>query len=173
MRFLFLLFIILSGVSLSACVKKNINQAEITPINAVNCNTYPKTDVLSYDRYTLVNLTVNDEQRLVLNQIVEVSIPKKIVTTVSNGMNYLLKQSGFTLCHDDILQQTLFNKQLPAIQYKLGPIRLSDALQVLAGPAFELTIDNVEREVCFQLAKGYTIKNLPEKENNKEIEGSL
>ena len=170
MKFLFLLFITISSVFLSACAKKQIiSPQEPIQVNPIKYQSN-QLEVIPYDRYTLVNVGASDEQRLVLIQIIDVSIPRNITTTVSDGMNYLLKQSGFALCQDNVLNQSLFNKPLPAIQYKLGPIRLGDALQIMAGPAFELIIDNLDRNVCFQLAEGYSI-NRTEYENNavKEV----
>lgn len=168
MKYIFLIFITISSICLTACVKKQLLQIKPVELNPVKYEDYQnkKNEVISYDRYTLVNVGASEDQRLVLNQIIDISIPSNMITTVSGGMNHLLKQSGFALCQDNLLQQTLFNKPLPLIQYKLGPIRLGDALQIMAGPAFQLTIDNVERNVCFQISEGYSIKNANQEEGD-------
>lgn len=44
----------------------------------------------------------------------------------------------------------MFNNELPKIHYQFGPIYLREALQMLAGPAYELTIDDINRIVCFK-----------------------
>jgi type IV pili sensor histidine kinase/response regulator len=38
---------------------------------------------------------------------------------------------------------------LPAAHLRLGPLFLRDALLTLAGPAWELQVDDVTRRVCF------------------------
>ncbi|PUB42728.1 conjugative transfer region protein (TIGR03748 family), partial [Pseudomonas sp. GV047] len=49
--------------------------------------------------------------------------------------------------------RVLFTRPLPAAHYRLGPIPLRNALQVLAGPAWQLTTDEVSRSVCFEQQK--------------------
>lgn len=43
------------------------------------------------------------------------------------------------------------SRPLPAVQRDIGPVKLSEALQVLAGPAWRLKVDEVNREICFEL----------------------
>jgi type IV pili sensor histidine kinase/response regulator len=38
---------------------------------------------------------------------------------------------------------------LPAAHRQLGPLFLRDALLTLAGPAWDLTVDDVARQLCF------------------------
>jgi type IV pili sensor histidine kinase/response regulator len=38
---------------------------------------------------------------------------------------------------------------LPAAHYRLGPVLLRDALLTLAGPVWDLQVDDGERKVCF------------------------
>lgn len=45
----------------------------------------------------------------------------------------------------------LLKRPLPAVQRKIGPMRLSEALQIVAGPAWRMSVDEVNREVCFVL----------------------
>jgi len=114
-----------------------------------------KTQTIQTDRYTLVELE-QPLQNYVLDQIIDTSIHKGLSLSVKDGMNYALNQSGFTLCQNAQVN-VLYNKNLPKIHYKLGPVKLSDALQIMAGPAWQLTVDDVEREVCFELNSGYQI----------------
>jgi type IV pili sensor histidine kinase/response regulator len=51
----------------------------------------------------------------------------------------------------------LYRQALPAVQYQLGPMRLRTALQVLAGPAWQLEVDDVQRVVCHSLRDGYQL----------------
>ncbi len=52
----------------------------------------------------------------------------------------------------------LLNRPLPAVQRKIGPMRLSEALQVVAGPAWRMSVDEVNREVCFVLRDAYRVQ---------------
>lgn len=113
-------------------------------------------EVVRYDRYTLASTRPADAQRDPLNQIVEIRMPQQVVKTVGEGLRYLLLESGFSLCNgDSAVFSELFSKPLPAVQRSVGPVRLADALQVLAGPAWRLHVDDVNREVCFILRDQY------------------
>lgn len=73
-------------------------------------------------------------------------------------MQYVVNRSGYSLCgpeqgHVNIL----FTRPLPAAQYKLGPMSLRNTLQVLAGPAWQVKVDEVVRSVCFVLRPGYQL----------------
>lgn len=117
------------------------------------------TPVLQTDRYTIVELD-NPIHKYVLDQIINISLPKNLNLTVKDGMEYVLKQSGYSLCTNlDI--NVLYESTLPKVQYKIGPILLNDALYVMAGPAWNLDVNDVEREICFHLKKGYSRKQQP------------
>lgn len=117
-------------------------------------NTAP--EVVRYDRYTLASTRPADAQRDPLNQIVEIRMPQQVVRTVGEGLRYLLLESGYSLCNGDAtVFAELFSKPLPAVQRSVGPVRLTEALQVLAGPAWRLHVDDVNREVCFVLRDQY------------------
>ncbi|MGD8165061.1 hypothetical protein [Pantoea sp. FN0307] len=47
--------------------------------------------------------------------------------------------------------QFLSGKPLPLSQYRLGPMRLEEALKTLAGPGWLMQADVLNREVCFHL----------------------
>ncbi|EPW1515795.1 hypothetical protein ACVVJ5_004791 [Salmonella enterica subsp. diarizonae serovar 48:r:z] len=63
----------------------------------------------------------------------------------------MLKQSGYSLCINDHPTQFLAGKPLPLSQYRLGPMRLEEALKTLAGPGWLMQTDALNREVCFHL----------------------
>ncbi|MBX6349801.1 TcpQ domain-containing protein, partial [Pseudomonas aeruginosa] len=52
-------------------------------------------------------------------------------------------------------------RPLPAAQYKLGPMTLRNTLQVLSGPAWQVKVDEVARQVCFVLRPGYQLPPAP------------
>lgn len=117
------------------------------------------TPVLQTDRYTIVELD-DPIHKYVLDQIINISLPKNLNLTVKDGMEYALKQSGYSLCTNSDIN-VLYENTLPKVQYKMGPILLNDALHVIAGPAWNLDVNDVEREICFHLKKGYSRKQQP------------
>jgi len=108
---------------------------------------------LRYDRYTLVSTEPTTEQRDLLAQIIDVTIPSKLNPSVQEALHYVLQRSGYALCPVTESLKVLFTRPLPAAHYRLGPISLRRALQVLAGPAWQLTTDEVSRSVCFEQQK--------------------
>ncbi|EDQ0843089.1 hypothetical protein CQW45_001979 [Salmonella enterica subsp. enterica serovar Braenderup str. CFSAN001755] len=109
-------------------------------------------EVTRSGRYTLVSVKSADGQREPLNQLIDITMPGQLVNSVGDGFRYLLFQSGYSLCGRygaDFAE--LLKRPLPAVQRKIGPMRLSEALQVVAGPAWRMSVDEVNREVCFVL----------------------
>ncbi|EEP5104158.1 hypothetical protein HBZ11_003768, partial [Salmonella enterica] len=92
-------------------------------------------EVTRSGRYTLVSVKSADAQREPLNQLIDITMPGQLVNSVGDGFRYLLFQSGYSLCGRygaDFAE--LLKRPLPAVQRKIGPMRLSEALQVVAGP---------------------------------------
>ena len=86
-------------------------------------------------------------------QIIDVNIPSSLNPSVQEALQYVLQRSGYSLCPVSASVKVLFTRSLPAAHYRLGPIPLRSALQVLAGPAWQLTTDEVSRSVCFERQK--------------------
>ncbi|MGS3238038.1 PilL N-terminal domain-containing protein [Klebsiella michiganensis] len=114
-------------------------------------------EVIRYDRYLLVSTAPSQAQRMPLEQVIDIRIPASLSPTVADAMRYALRQSGFSLCAMTSVNRVLYGQPLPAVHYQLGPVRLSEALQILAGPAWQLDIDTVQRVVCHSLRKGYRL----------------
>ncbi|EHA2157643.1 hypothetical protein JKH83_002558 [Salmonella enterica] len=113
-------------------------------------------EVTRSGRYTLVSVKSADAQREPLNQLIDITMPGQLVNSVGDGFRHLLFQSGYSLCGRygaDFAE--LLKRPLPAVQRKIGPMRLSEALQVVAGPAWRMSVDEVNREVCFVLRDAY------------------
>jgi type IV pili sensor histidine kinase/response regulator len=104
--------------------------------------------VVRQGRYTLVELAPEAAQRHPLRQIVEVSIPPTLDANVGEALRHLLQRSGYRLC-DERDAAVLYALPLPASHLRLGPMSLRSALLTLAGPAWDLSIDEVFRRVCF------------------------
>ena len=113
-------------------------------------------EVVRYDRYTLVSTRPDDAQRDPLNQIIDITMPAQLVNTVGEGFRYLLLESGYSLCSATTSAfSELLSRPLPAVQRDIGPVKLSEALQILAGPAWRLKVEEVNREICFVLRDQY------------------
>lgn len=100
-------------------------------------------------RYTLVELLPESAQRDLMQQVVEVTIPPMLDASVGDAMRHVLKHSGYQLCEAPETV-TLHALPLPAAHLRLGPLALRDALLTLAGPAWEMVVDDTSRQVCFK-----------------------
>ncbi|MFJ5483747.1 PFGI-1 class ICE element type IV pilus protein PilL2 [Pectobacterium actinidiae] len=105
--------------------------------------------VVRYGRYTLVELAPTAAQRDLLLQVVDLSLPEDARATVGDGLRHALKRSGYQLCQTAHAAIELYSLPLPAAHLKLGPMTLRDALLTLAGPAWDVEVDDRARQVCF------------------------
>ncbi len=105
--------------------------------------------ITRYGRYTLVELTPQAAQHNLLLQVVDISMPTTPHATVGDGLRNVLQRSGYALCYGDSQVAALYELPLPAAHLQLGPMFLHDALLTLAGPAWELQVDDRARQVCF------------------------
>lgn len=117
-----------------------------------------KEPVVRYGRYTLVSTQPDASQRDLMAQIIDVTIPSSMNPSVRDAMLYVVDRSGYALCPPSSQHvNILYTRPLPAAQYKLGPMTLRNTLQVLAGPAWQVKVDEVNRQVCFMLRPGYQL----------------
>lgn len=103
--------------------------------------------------YAVINPTATADQRDLLAVVVSLKFPPN-VTTVGQALTTLLERSGYRLAYGDNTDpqlSTLMHLPLPQVHRSLGPIRLRDALQALAGSAWILVEDPVNRLVSFDL----------------------
>lgn len=120
--------------------------ATITPDPAASTDITP---VVRYGRYTLIELVSEPAQRDLMRQVVEVMIPPNLDTNVGDALRHVLRRSGYRLC-DTADATALYALPLPAAHLHLGPLILRDALLTLAGPAWDVTVDDGARQVCFR-----------------------
>lgn len=159
----------LSALLLSACTAKSTslpNENTVCPSQNVGSVSSRQTlspdlyssspEVVRYGRYRLVDISPAQAQRYPLAQVVSLRIPASVSPTVGDALQYVLRDSGYRLCTTG-QANALYRLPLPAVQNQLGPVRLSDALQVLGGPAWQLEVDEVQRVVCHRLRQGYQL----------------
>ncbi|MDY1310931.1 TcpQ domain-containing protein, partial [Pseudomonas aeruginosa] len=121
-----------------------------------------KEPVVRYGRYTLVSTQPDAGQRDLMAQIIDVTIPSSMNPSVKDAMQYVMSRSGYSLCPAEAGHvNILYTRPLPAAQYKLGPMTLRNTLQVLSGPAWQVKVDEVARQVCFVLRPGYQLPPAP------------
>jgi type IV pili sensor histidine kinase/response regulator len=116
-----------------------------------------KKNLTPIGRYLTIENKPQTFQVDLLSQIIQVRFPQNI-QTVGEAMNYLLRLSGYSLIpanHRSEPLKIMLNKPLPIIDRDFGPMSLKDALITLAGPAFYLTEDPVNRSVDFRLRSSY------------------
>lgn len=133
----------------------SVSRVSASPrVNDIYQNRSP--EVVRYDRYTLVSTRPADSQRDPLNQMIDITMPPQLVRSVGDGFRYLLLESGYSLCPSTSSTfSELLGRPLPGVQRNIGPVRLSEALQIVAGPAWRLRVDDVNREICFALRDEY------------------
>ncbi|WP_413715452.1 PilL N-terminal domain-containing protein [Serratia ureilytica] len=163
----------LAALMLTGCVTQQpLQQRDVSPVTpsvTVTRNVQPVTpdaygqapEVVRYDRYLLVSTDPAAVQRDPLSQVIDIRIPASVNPTVADALRYALRQSGYSLCATGPANGVLYRQALPAVQYQLGPMRLRTALQVLAGPAWQLEVDDVQRVVCHSLRAGYQLPATP------------
>ncbi|MDC9615866.1 PilL N-terminal domain-containing protein [Xenorhabdus khoisanae] len=126
-----------------------------------------KPEVVRYGRYLLISTDPTEAQRDPLSQLIDIHIPVSLKPTVADAMRYVLRQSGYTLCAPEKTNDILYRQPLPAVHTQLGPVRLRTALQIMAGPAWQLDVDEVQRVVCHHLRQGYQLP-IPAKPSQQE-----
>jgi type IV pili sensor histidine kinase/response regulator len=108
-------------------------------------------------RYSSVNPVATPEQAQPLAVVVTLNFTDQ-VRTVGNALEHLLSRSGYKLADfraSDPALPVLLNQPLPLIHRKLGPITIENALITLAGDAWDLVVDPVNRLISFELLDQY------------------
>jgi type IV pili sensor histidine kinase/response regulator len=107
-------------------------------------------EVARTDRYTLTYIEATSDQQRPLMAITTLSFGKE-VHTVGDAIKETLLGSGFQWQSPDNQDQLLNSLPLPAVVREMGPIRLAEALQTIAGEAWILRTDNLHRMVWFEM----------------------
>ncbi|WP_080690568.1 PilL N-terminal domain-containing protein [Pseudomonas fluorescens] len=139
---------LLSGCATTSSLQTSQPTASESPSAAAISAENEFVPVVRYGRYTLIELVPEFSQRDLLQQVIEISIPPMLDASVGDAMHHVLLRSGYRLC-DDAAANALYRLPLPAAHLHLGPLMLRDALLTLAGPAWNLSVDDAARQVCF------------------------
>lgn len=117
-----------------------------------------RQDVVHVDRYTMYQAKPTSAQKDLLAVMININMPDH-VDTVGDTFQHLLERSGYSLASieaSDPALPILLSKPLPIVHRHLGPMSLRSALSTLAGPAWQLIEDPVNRMVSFQLQDKYS-----------------
>lgn len=119
------------------------------------------TSLIQVGRYQTVNAQPLTAQTDLLSPIIQVHFLSDI-KTVGDAINDILQYSGYALIESQQqgrdLQNTL-EKPLPFVDRDLGPMSLRQALNVLIGSAFDLSVDPLHRTINFQLKPHFITVN--------------
>lgn len=113
-----------------------------------------ESEYIPTDRYTLVKVEAHSDQKAPLTTITTLSFGANI-QTIGQAIQELLQGSGYRWINptETPNDQLLNELPLPAIDRTLGPIHLNDALETVAGEAWNLMIDETHRTVWFTSSK--------------------
>lgn len=104
------------------------------------------------NRYTAISLQPSAADLDPTRIVVQVNFPRMNTKSVGDAIRYLLVRTGYDLVAESQLHPqvvALLAKRLPDSQRALGPFQVKTMLQILVGPAFELTTDHTTRLVSF------------------------
>lgn len=114
-------------------------------------------DEVRVGRYTTTVPAVTSAQSDPLSVVVSVTFGPHI-QTVGESLAYLLMRSGYRLADldaSDPYLPILLSRPLPQVHRHLGPVRLDRALVALAGSAWNLVVDPVNRLISYELQARY------------------
>jgi conjugative transfer region protein (TIGR03748 family) len=133
---------------LAGCAAQSVPHASSAPAASAETRAPQR---ITQGRYTRVSTEPLPEQHDLLAQLIDMRIPASLNPTVGEALRHLLQRTGYSLCAETGETPTLYGHALPAAHYQLGPLPLKQALQLLGGPAWQLSVDDTERRVCFEL----------------------
>lgn len=134
----------------AGCTTSSVASSLVTPEPETSAQpVLERVPVVRYGRYTLVELVPEPAQRDLMRQVIEVVIPPDLDANVGDALRHVLRRSGYRLC-DNEGAAALYALPLPAAHLHLGPLMLRDTLLTLAGPAWDVSVDDGTRQVCFR-----------------------
>jgi conjugative transfer region protein (TIGR03748 family) len=108
-------------------------------------------------RYTTMLSTPTVSQTDPLEAIVQVNFPRARVHSVGDATAYLLLRTGYRLAPIEQLDEQvkhILMLPLPEVHRGIGPYSVRNALAVLLGSPFSLSVDPRRREVSYRVEGG-------------------
>ncbi len=122
--------------------------------------------VAQAEQYYGNGYTIIKETQVQHGNDIDVMVYKSITADkVKYGLVQLLKGSGWQLADENTADPNitrLYKQNYPDFKRTLSPIKLSDALQYIAGNAWNLVIDPVNKKVSFELKNNYICTDVQE-----------
>lgn len=116
------------------------------------------SDAIQTERYTKVSLEPSTEVKNPLDVIVNVKLPRQMLL-VGESIEYLLARSGFIIRdlpdNESGEMYVMFALPIPSQHREMGTLRLSTALEMLAGEAYEMHTSKATREIWFTAKSEY------------------
>lgn len=97
-------------------------------------------------RYLNKSDTIPQSQTNPLSAPATFTYPKSI-NTVGDAINHTLDLSGYTVANGNDSHYILFTHKLPAVHRTIGPNSIMQVLTALVGPAYDLKVNHLMREV--------------------------
>jgi len=116
-------------------------------------------DYLQVARYLDVRTVPAIDQTEVLKAPVMKTIPPQ-VKSVGKAIKFIAKTINWDTTEDPFLLMevsALYKKRLPDVHRNLVGQSIQQALMTVAGPAYQLVVDPVSRQVSFKLRKKYKV----------------
>jgi conjugative transfer region protein (TIGR03748 family) len=102
-------------------------------------------------RYTTAVLNPDAAQRDPLASTISVSLPRNAVTTVGDGVRYILLRTGYRLAEAQPPEvNELLALPIPEVHRQLGPYSVSEALGLLLGAGFSMDVDATRRQIAYR-----------------------
>ncbi len=121
----------------------------ISSMSPVSADTLEPRHAIS--RYTSISTTPEVDQINPLMTVVSYAFPPS-VTTVGQAVTYTLEQTGYSPVDASKLPDAakiMLSLPLPSIQRRFRYVTVQTALKTLAGTAFVLMVDPINRQVTF------------------------
>jgi conjugative transfer region protein (TIGR03748 family) len=110
------------------------------------------------DRYTVLNPIQTPAQADPLSVVISIKFAKSVLS-VKQAIEQLLRQSGYTLSKNYELEK-INTFTLPKVHQQLGPMSLKRMIKVLLGPAWDLSVDQITRNIQIVQTGSHTLQVL-------------
>lgn len=112
--------------------------------------------IVRTSRYVMDSAVPARQVRDTLSTEININIPSVGKASVSDGLAFVLSQTGYTLRAPlSYGESQLYQQPLPLVHMNMGYMSVRQALQVMGGTPWVLEEDVVTRQIGFRLREGY------------------